>query len=342
MRFLTIATAACVLTAGTAVAREAGATTYMLASLDGGPNLVWEYTNNGVVWNAITGSNTNVTQIAAIGNQLCMVASNDGAPNDVWCYTGNGTQWVSLGINAKMSVEGVAGENSIYALGTFNGEYYVWNTPDVYSDWTQLGSPHTLAQSVIESYTTPYLWATSGSPLPNPGPFEIWQYTWGLDWTQVTGNATNVYQLAGSSGYVYAIANVGSSSDPNTPPPGVWRYDGSGQLWTEITGPSTYIAGLGNSSPPLTSAQGVAYMLASNTSGGPYRVFQYSGSGTNWALITGTNTQTSWLMGTGSHVYQWAHNDGDINRLWQYTGSGTNWASLTGQGTSVVQVAETD
>jgi hypothetical protein len=79
-------------------------------------------------------------------------------------------------------------------------------------------------------------------------------------------------------------------------------------------------------------------MLA--TSGGRSQVWQYTGSGTNWTAITGTNTSVAWITASGQHVYAEANNGGS-NQLWRYGGSGTNWTAITGSNTNVYQVAET-
>jgi hypothetical protein len=70
------------------------------------------------------------------------------------------------------------------------------------------------------------------------------------------------------------------------------------------------------------------------------QVWEYAGSGTTWAPITGTNTKVSWIAATGIHVYAYANNGGQ-NQLWEYSGAGNSWTAITGTGTQVIQVAET-
>jgi len=92
-----------------------------------------------------------------------------------------------------------------------------------------------------------------------------------------------------------------------------------------LTGTNTFAAQLAVKGGGSTQTP---YMLANN--GGVNQVWQYSGSGTNWTPITGTNTTVSRIAATFSAVYMLAHNAG-ANQVWQYSGSGTNWTPVGGQ-----------
>src|SRR6185312_16638615 len=94
-----------------------------------------------------------------------------------------------------------------------------------------------------------------------------------------------------------------------------------------LTGTNTFAAQLAVKGGGSTQTP---YMLANN--GGVNQVWQYSGSGTNWTLITGTNTTVSRIAATFSAVYMLAHNAG-ANQVWQYSGSGTNWTASRGAAT---------
>jgi hypothetical protein len=52
------------------------------------------------------------------------------------------------------------------------------------------------------------------------------------------------------------------------------------------------------------------YMLANN--GGANQVWEYSGSGTSWSPITGTNTRVSEIAAAGAQLFQIATNGGPL------------------------------
>ena len=58
---------------------------------------VFHYTGSGTnsSWTAITGTNTNVSQITANGTGLFMLGNNGGI-SQVWRYTGSGTNWAAV------------------------------------------------------------------------------------------------------------------------------------------------------------------------------------------------------------------------------------------------------
>jgi hypothetical protein len=54
---------------------------------------VYHYNVADHAWQAITGSNTNVTSLYESNDELFMVASNNGGSFDTWKYSGSGTVW---------------------------------------------------------------------------------------------------------------------------------------------------------------------------------------------------------------------------------------------------------
>ena len=56
---------------------------------------VWRITGPGTSWTAITGTNTNATQLATDGSSVFMLANNGGV-NQVWRYNGSGTSWTAI------------------------------------------------------------------------------------------------------------------------------------------------------------------------------------------------------------------------------------------------------
>jgi hypothetical protein len=122
----------------------------------------------------------------------------------------------------------------------------------------------------------------------------------------------------------------------------VKQYSGSGGNWTALTDAPTvasrlattsYLSGFGNN---YAIEDGDLYMLASN--GGHSQIWKYSGSGTNWAQLTGSNTWISDIAVAGGSLYMLASNDPNLH-VWQYSGWGTNWTQVTGSNTWVSAIA---
>jgi hypothetical protein len=74
------------------------------------------------------------------------------------------------------------------------------------------------------------------------------------------------------------------------------------------------------------------YMLANN--GDANQVWEYSGSGTSWSPITGTNTRVSEIAAAGAQLFQIATNGGP-SQVWEYDGSGTDWTPITSSSSSL-------
>jgi hypothetical protein len=70
------------------------------------------------------------------------------------------------------------------------------------------------------------------------------------------------------------------------------------------------------------------------------QVRQYSGSGTSWTAVTGSNTHASALASAGGSVFMVANNTGGIPQVWQYN-SPMNWSPLTAPPTTVSDIAAT-
>ncbi len=148
-----------------------------------------------------------------------------------------------------------------------------------------------------------------------------------------------------ASGTVYDISTAGQ----------VRKLTGSlsSPSWTAITGSSTSALQViaPTVSPPCATGYGVVgsglFQVASNN-GGPPQVWQYSGSGTNWTALTGTNTTVNAIVATVSaqcpggtpsgttNLYLWA--GGSQAGVWHWS-SGQNWTLITGSSTTVLDVA---
>jgi hypothetical protein len=77
-------------------------------------------------------------------------------------------------------------------------------------------------------------------------------------------------------------------------------------------------------------------MLADN--GGSKGVWQYSGSGTKWTPVTGTNTVVSQLAANGDGLYIMAANNGGVHQVWQNVGVPNTWSALTDTNTDVAGI----
>lgn len=107
-----------------------------------------------------------------------------------------------------------------------------------------------------------------------------------------------------------------------------------GNLYVVYTPDTTTLIDTEVQSYATSSVGGIFDLTASG------QVKQYSGSGTNWTALTGTNTVASALVaGSGGSLYMLASNNGGPNQVWQYSGSGTNWTPLTTTNTSVSAIA---
>jgi len=124
----------------------------------------------------------------------------------------------------------------------------------------------------------------------------------------------------------------------------VRQYSGSGTTWTALTGANTvasslagtsYLSPTGNNT--YTLMDGALYMLAANK-GQPNKVWQYTGSGTNWTAVTGPNTTVSSIAAAGGGMYMVAYNNLG-HQVWQYSGFLSSWSALTGTNTYVDSIA---
>jgi hypothetical protein len=63
-------------------------------------------------------------------------------------------------------------------------------------------------------------------------------------------------------------------------------------------------------------------MIANNC--GVNQVWRYTGAGTNWTPITGTNTSPKKIQAIGDVLYMVTITN-NVNQVWEYTGTGTHW-----------------
>jgi hypothetical protein len=125
-----------------------------------------------------------------------------------------------------------------------------------------------------------------------------------------------------------------NSSDSDTP-------------WTPVTGSDTVASTLVSTSHLVETdpagddayslKDGKLYMLAAKD--GSPKVWEYSGSGTNWTAVTGSNTTVKSVAAANGGLYMIANNHVVGDQVWQYSGAGTDWNAVTGSNTSVASIA---
>lgn len=59
------------------------------------------------------------------------------------------------------------------------------------------------------------------------------------------------------------------------------------------------------------------------------RVWQYPGSGTSWTVLTGPNTNVSYITVDVTGLYMYAANDGGTYHTWKYTGTPFDWTIVS-------------
>jgi hypothetical protein len=253
---------------------------------------VYESTNSGTSWFAVTGSNTKATALAAADGGAFMLASN-GAPNQtVYQYSGSGTNWAAVtGPNTYATALVSTGANSdLYMLGTNvpgSETVYVYNHDFFGSqNWTAVTGDNTNATGLVANGGSVYMLGSNG---PANQTVYVYQndFFGSQNWTALTGDNTNATALVTTGGNLYMLASNGPANQT------VYRYSGSGTDWgLGVTGPNTNVLQL-----PVGDDNGL-YMVASN--GGTPSVWQYGGSGTNWTPLTGAalqNALATWRLG---------------------------------------------
>ena len=93
--------------------------------------------------------------------------------------------------------------------------------------------------------------------------------------------------------------------------------------------------GGGGPPPPPPPPSTDVYMVAVHKTASQSRLWQYSGSGTDWTAITGTNTTIKDAAETGNSVAMLANNGGP-NQVWLR--SGTTWNPISGNNTYVDRI----
>jgi hypothetical protein len=187
-----------------------GGTLYMLEPQSGGQ--VWQYDSGS--WVPVTGTNTDVSQIAAASSSGLYMLGNNGGADQVWQYSGSGSVWTPV-TGGNTTVKEIASTGSeLYMLANNGRADQVWHYLGNGTNW----APVTGATNVSELVVAGDKLFMLGN---NGGANQVWQYSGsGTVWTSVTVDTVVVDQI-------YAVGNtlfmVTSS--------GTLRYSGSGTTW---------------------------------------------------------------------------------------------------------------
>ena len=218
--------------------------------------------------------------------------------------------------------------------------------------WTAITGSNTFASQIVAPTTgapcqSTYKVVGGGlfALMSNDGnPAQVWQYSGsGSNWTALTGTNTDVSaftaittgqcsnNVATSTTSVYMMAANSAAQNQ------VWEWSGSGQNWNAITGTNTNVGA-------MAAAGGNLYMMARNSSQGPFKIFQYVGPGTNWTAISPSTFSVSVIGVAGDMLTIEASNNGQGAQLFQYvppapgvvpSASASNWTPVTGTNTAL-------
>jgi hypothetical protein len=247
----------------------------------------------------VTGSNTNVSEIATVGTSLYMLGNNNGTSNSVWKYSGSGTTWSAVTGSNTSASEIAATSSSLYMVASNGGNDGVWKYSGSGTTWTALTGSNTSVSQIATINSSLYMVASNGG---NDG---VYKYSGsGTTWTALTGSNTEAYQIVVEGTTLYMVGSNGGS-------PSVWQYNGSGTSWTALTGTSLQKA-LGTWA--LTTSQPVAavgYSAVSGTLFGP--------SGPTFLDVEQGDLGDCWYL--SSLAATAARYPGDISSMFIYDGS---------------------
>jgi hypothetical protein len=218
------------------------------------------------------------------------------------------------------AIASVSGTNELFYL-TGKGQVMEYNGSG--TPFAVVGS-NTTASALISFYGTLYMMAhNTGQPT------HVWRYNGSpLSWTPLSNTPTNLKALVGNAKSLYVLGNYGGTDQ-------VFEWEG-GASWTAITGTNTTVSEIETALGPWNVSTNL-FMRAHNI--GPDQLYQYSGSGTNWADVSNPANHVSQIAQTYGGVYVLADNNmGGPGTVWEYTGLDSSWHQLTGV-TSVAQIA---
>jgi hypothetical protein len=312
----------------TSTAAPSNAVRYVMGNYNG-TDAAFVLTTGGTVerfdpasggWGAITGTNTNASQLVSAGGIVYMVAANQGGTAQVWSYTGSGSNWQQITNSPYVGrIVTVGGQIYIRASNGGNWEAYQYNGYG--TSWAQMTGSNTNVTDIASDGINVYIVASNG------GGNEVYQYNgYGTSWTQLTGS-TNVLQIATAGGQLYCLAENAWVSTGYQ----VFDYSGSGTNWTQLTG-STNVS-------QIAAAGGELYCLAENAWVSPtYQVFKYNTWANSWTQLTYASTSVQAIAAAGDGLYAEFNTGGSgfaNAQVRKFGGGGpSDWTNITGANTA--------
>ena len=265
-------------------------------------NQIWHDSGPGTNWTAITGANTQATQLVTDGTSTYMLANNGGV-NQVWKYNGSGSNWTAItGISTAVASI-VVGNGQLDMLASNGTGYKVWRYNGSGSNWTAITGVTSVSQ-IVSASSGLYMLGNNG------GVNQVWQYSGaGSNWTPVTGTVTNVTNIVSTGANLFMLAK--NSGGTNR----VWQYSGSGTNWTTITGANTTVT-------QLTGCGDSLFMLGNN--GGANVLWKYNGAGSNWTQVSPPGVSIYQVYSQGNALFMVTFSNGTYY-TWQYSGTGSGW-----------------
>jgi hypothetical protein len=277
-------------------------------------NMVVRSADNGNTWKAVTGTNTNATQLLADNGGLYMLGGNNGpAMQNVWQYSGSGTNWAQITGPYMNASDLTVCNGGLFMLGTngpANETVYQWTGTG--SKWTAITGSNTNATDLTD--WNGYLVMLGG----NGGIIQsVWEYSGaGTNWNTITGPNMNVTAIAKEAGNLFMVGSNGPAYQT------VCEYTGTGSKWTAVTDSST-------NANALARANGNLYMLATSQGSTYDQVYVYYNSGTSWALASATDPAASALTSLDGNLYMLGSNGAGGQSVFEYNDSSFTWTDVS-------------
>jgi hypothetical protein len=220
----------------------------------------------------------------------------------------------------------------------------VYESTNSGGSWFPITGSNTKATALVPAHSGDiYMLASNGAANQSVYQYSGSQYDWGQPLTDantnvtalVSTNPTGSWSPSGPYGDLYMLAgNVNAPlfqtvyewTSTQLPVLGsVWNWEArTYSIWaaTDLVAKGDYV-----------------YILENGSSPG---VYQYSGSGTNWSPLTGSNTHATTLVSNWSGLYMLGSNGPNYQyqTVWKYGGSAYNWTPVTGSNTNVFQLLQ--
>lgn len=278
-----------------------------------GAGKVFKYNNSLGYWTILAGTGAGGSLDGSQINFLITDSDNNlyagTNAGNIFKYANNLWSLMGTTLNQPIKVLALDANSNLYA-GTNNGE----DVGDVFKyvngRWVSLGSPDSTGiQSIAINSSGNIYAATAG----NGGDGQVYHYTSGTHWTALSSfNDGEVNTLVVSGSDIYAGTSIGK----------VYKYDGSGTVWT--------LFGI----PDAASASAITAMVLSDsgiyvgTSGDSTNGQVYHHNGATWGQISNLNNGyiSTIIMHNGS-LYTTTANPSLMTGM-VYTFASNTWSAV--------------